>query len=58
VEIAVENGVVVPNSIHEARWLTPWAAQLRYEMLEPLDRNAAFSIAADAVAWAADLLPD
>jgi hypothetical protein len=43
-------------SIHEARWLTPLAAQLRYEMLEPLDREAAFSIAAGAVEWATGLL--
>jgi HEPN domain-containing protein len=56
VDIAVDNSVVVPDSIHDARWLTPWAAQLRYEMLEPLDRNAAFSVAADAVAWATGLL--
>ena len=56
VDIAVDSGVVVPDSIHEARWLTPWAAQLRYEMLEPLDREAAFSIAVDAVKWATGLL--
>lgn len=56
VDIAVDNSVAVPDSIHEARWLTPWAAQLRYEMLESLDRDAAFSIAADAVEWARGLL--
>jgi len=55
VDIAVDNSVAVPDSIREARWLTPWAAQLRYEMLEPLDRDAAFSIAADAVEWATGL---
>jgi hypothetical protein len=36
--------------------LAPWAAQLRYEMLEPLDREVAFSTASDAVAWATALL--
>jgi HEPN domain-containing protein len=56
VDIAVDSGVAVPDSIHEARWLTPWAAQLRYEMLEPLDRGAALSIAVDAVKWATGLL--
>jgi hypothetical protein len=57
VDIAVDGGVAVPDSIHKARWLTPWAAQLRYEMLEePLDREAAFSITADAVEWATGLL--
>lgn len=52
VDIATDNDIAVPDSIHDARWLTPWAAQLRYEMLEPLDRDGAFSIASDAVAWA------
>jgi hypothetical protein len=56
VDIATDNDVVVPGSIEEARWLTPWAAQLRYEMLESLDRDAAFSTASDAVAWATELL--
>jgi hypothetical protein len=56
VGIATDNDVAVPTSIEEARWLTPWAAQLRYEMLEPLDRDAAFSTASDAIAWAIALL--
>ncbi len=56
VDIADEAGVEVPDSIQDARWLTPWAAQLRYEMLEPLDRNTAFSIATEAVEWATGLL--
>lgn len=55
-DIAADNNIAVPGSIQEARWLTPWAAQLRYEMLEPLDREAAFSTATDAVAWATALL--
>jgi HEPN domain-containing protein len=55
-DIADEDGVEVPDSIQEARWLTPWAAQLRYDMLEPLDRDAAFSIATEAVEWATRLL--
>jgi HEPN domain-containing protein len=54
-DIAVDNGVEVPDSIQKARWLTPWAAQLRYDMLEPLDRDAAYSIAADTVEWATGL---
>ena len=58
VDIATDNDIEVPDSIHDARWLTPWAAQLRYEMLEPLDRGGAFSTASDAVAWATALLTD
>jgi HEPN domain-containing protein len=56
VDIATDNEIAVPSSIEQARWLTPWAAQLRYEMLEPLDRDAAFSTASDAVAWGTALL--
>ncbi len=54
--LALDNGIAVPESIQEARWLTPWAAQLRYEMVEPLDRDAALSVSADAVEWAGRLL--
>jgi HEPN domain-containing protein len=57
-DIAVDNGLAVPESIREARWLTPWAAQLRYEMLEPLDRDAALSVAGDAIEWASAMLAD
>ena len=56
--LAVDNGVAVPSSIQAARWLTPWAAQLRYEMLEPLDREAAMSVVTDAVAWARTLIEE
>jgi HEPN domain-containing protein len=55
-DIAVDNHLEVPEAIKEARWLTPWAAQLRYEMLEPLDRDAALTIATNAVHWANELL--
>jgi HEPN domain-containing protein len=55
-DIAADSGVPVPGSIQAARWLTPWAAQLRYEMLEPLDREAAVSVMTDAVTWARTLL--
>jgi HEPN domain-containing protein len=34
VDIGVDDGVAVPDSIHEARWLTPWAAIAR--SLSPL----------------------
>lgn len=54
-DMAVDSQIVVPASIQEARWLTPWAAQLRYEMLEPLDRDVALSVAIDAVEWASAL---
>lgn len=55
-DVAIDNLLKVPEAIKEARWLTPWAAQLRYEMLEPLDRDAALTIATNAVRWANELL--
>jgi Uncharacterized conserved protein related to C-terminal domain of eukaryotic chaperone, SACSIN len=56
-DIARDHGIEVPDSVRTALWLTPWAAQMRYEELSPLDREQALSIAADAVAWATALLP-
>jgi HEPN domain-containing protein len=55
-DVAEDNGVEVPDAVREARWLTPWAAQLRYEMLEPIDRDAALAVATAAVEWAKGLL--
>jgi HEPN domain-containing protein len=57
-DMALDHGIAVPESVQEARWLTPWAAQLRYEMLEPLDRDAALSVAADTVEWARALIAE
>ena len=55
-DIAADSGIAVPETVREARWLTPWAAQLRYDMVEPLDRDAALAVAAEAVEWASGLL--
>lgn len=55
-DIAADNGIEAPDEIREARWLTPWAAQLRYEMLEPLDRDVALTTATSAVQWASQLI--
>lgn len=49
--------VVLPPSFEDADWLTPWAAQLRYdEAPAPLDRAGALAAAATAVSWAEALL--
>jgi HEPN domain-containing protein len=39
-------------------WLTPWAAEFRYDdaPLEALDRNLAIAVAETAVSWAEDLI--
>ena len=50
-------GLGVPDRIEDAAWLTPWAAQLRYdEAAAPLDRGGAIDAASSAVRWARSLL--
>jgi HEPN domain-containing protein len=52
------HGVEVPAQIEESDWLSPWAAQLRYdEVAAGLDREKALEVADAAVAWARTLLP-
>jgi HEPN domain-containing protein len=51
---ASEHGVRTPEELVDAGWLSPWAAQLRYD--EPageLDRTAAVAAAEASIAWAA-----
>lgn len=51
--VADAGGVLVPEAVAAARWLTPWAAEFRYD--EPpapaLDRTEALRSASDAVVW-------
>jgi len=50
-------GLVVPAELENAEWLSPWAAQLRYdEAAAPLNRSAAIAAATSAVTWASSLL--
>lgn len=50
--------LTVPDDIAGAGWLTPWAADFRYddEPLDSLDRGSAVSVAGSAVAWCEELL--
>jgi len=51
------HGLSVPDRIEDAEWLTPWAAQLRYdEDAAPLNRGEAIAAATSAVEWARSLL--
>jgi HEPN domain-containing protein len=51
------HGLEVPGEIEDAEWLTPWAAQLRYdEAAPPLDRDAAIGAAVGAVRWARSMV--
>ncbi len=60
VELAEEHSIEPPANVAEAGWLTPWAAEFRYddEPLEELDRERALEIASEAVAWCEGLLAE
>ncbi len=50
------HGLEVPVEIEESEWLSPWAAQLRYdEIATGLDREKAREAPDAAVAWARTL---
>jgi HEPN domain-containing protein len=53
-----ETGAEPPQDIADTAWLTPWAAELRYDEPIALDRTAALAAAESATAWAASLLAD
>jgi len=49
-------GTTVPDELSRTEWLTPWAAELRYDEPIALDRKAALAAAESASGWAASLL--
>jgi hypothetical protein len=51
-------GTAVPDELSRTEWLTPWAAELRYDGPIALDRAAALAAAENASGWAASLLAD
>lgn len=53
-----EAGVEPPEELSDAQWLTPWAAELRYDESIALDRPAALVVAESAVSWAESLLAE
>jgi HEPN domain-containing protein len=50
------SGSDVPDELSGVEWLTPWAAELRYDEQAPLDRAAALAAAESASNWATALL--
>lgn len=56
VEQVKEAGTEIPSELASVEWLTPWAAELRYDEPTPLDRTAALAAAESATNWAAALL--
>jgi HEPN domain-containing protein len=53
-----ESGFEPPKEFSDVQWLTPWAAELRYDEPIALDRTAALAAAERAVGWAVSLLED
>jgi len=53
-----EAPTMVPDELSRTEWLTPWAAELRYDEPIALDRAAALVAAESASGWAASLLAD
>jgi HEPN domain-containing protein len=56
VEQVQASGTKVPDDLASIEWLTPWAAELRYDEPTPLDRTAALAAAESATNWATALL--
>lgn len=57
VSLANGAGITLPDGLADADWLTPWAADMRYdEPAAPLDRAAALRTADTAVRWARNLI--
>lgn len=57
--LAGKNEVELPTEMASAGWLTPWAAEFRYDdaPLETLDRSRALALAEFAVEWCRELIP-
>jgi len=53
-QVAAEGDVDVPENVAAARWLTPWAAEFRYDEPEitGFDRAESLRSAERAIAWA------
>lgn len=58
-EQAQASGRAIPDELAtNIDWLTPWAAELRYDEPAPLDRTTALAVAENASDWAASLLTE
>ena len=55
--LAEKHSVSMDSEVKSASWLTPWAAEFRYDdaPMETLDRNRAISVASTAVSWCREL---
>jgi HEPN domain-containing protein len=58
--LAGKHSVAMEPELESASWLTPWAAEFRYDdaPIETLDRKRAITVANAAVSWCRALLAD
>jgi len=58
VNLAKRHDIAVPAEVTASFWLTPWAAEFRYDdvPLEALDRGLAVELAEGAVGWSSKLI--
>jgi HEPN domain-containing protein len=58
--LAEKNSIAMEPELESASWLTPWAAEFRYDdaPIETLDRKQAISVANTAVSWCQELIAD
>ena len=56
--LAGRHGIDVPPEVAGAGWLTPWAAEFRYDdaPLHSLDRDITLEIGEKAAAWSGGLI--
>jgi len=58
--LASKHSLAMEPELESASWLTPWAAEFRYDdaPIETLDRKQAISVANAAVSWCQELIAD
>ena len=56
--LAEKQSIAMEPEVKSASWLTPWAAEFRYDdaSIETLDRKRAIAVANAAVSWCQELL--
>lgn len=60
IELAGRHSIAIESEVKSASWLTPWAAEFRYDdaPIETLDRKRTTAVAKAAVAWCQELIAD
>jgi hypothetical protein len=58
--LAEKHSIAMEPELESASWLTPWAAEFRYDdaPIETLDRKRAIAVANAAVTWCQDLITE